>query len=344
MSENQISKILNRVIESAGLKIEDFENKELSISCVSEEESKAFKFLKSLSPPQKKMAILSDKAPRDIYSGQDNTVNRSTFFPPKGLPITKMNPRQKGWLTELVEVYSAKHRPQVVEQVTSRKPLLHPTETFFAWSGGLTPETGHYYRIQTPDFLFEYANTQNNDTNKRYFDNAWEELETLIGKNGDGRSSDGEFIQHQLGTSRVPNLIAELGVVTPFMDKKNGIGNMKEMKEKYFKGLRERQKSAMPDGTQSAFVTHEPFARGYRPNTWTGGQTKDPYFSGGSGAFDNEWQELEKLIAETGGDAESRARRDELIEKYETTATRIVDFFIQNKRKSCTDVRLSEKR
>jgi hypothetical protein len=108
------------------------------------------------------MAILSDKAPRDIYSGQDNTVNRSTFFPPKGLPITKMNPRQKGWLTELVEVYSAKHRPQVVEQVTSRKPLLHPTETFFTWSGGLTPETGHYYRIQTPDFLFEYANTQNN--------------------------------------------------------------------------------------------------------------------------------------------------------------------------------------
>ena len=40
MSENQISKILNRVIEAAGLKIEDFENKELSISCVSEEESK----------------------------------------------------------------------------------------------------------------------------------------------------------------------------------------------------------------------------------------------------------------------------------------------------------------
>ena len=40
MSENQISKILNRVIEEAKFKIEDFENKELSISCVSEEESK----------------------------------------------------------------------------------------------------------------------------------------------------------------------------------------------------------------------------------------------------------------------------------------------------------------
>jgi probable rRNA maturation factor len=40
ISENQIAKILNRVIEEAKLKIEDFENKELSISCVSEEESK----------------------------------------------------------------------------------------------------------------------------------------------------------------------------------------------------------------------------------------------------------------------------------------------------------------
>tara|TARA_B100001059_G_C17619534_1_gene468776 strand:+ start:237 stop:692 length:456 start_codon:yes stop_codon:yes gene_type:complete len=40
ISENQISKILNRVIEEAKFKIEDFENKELSISCVSEEESK----------------------------------------------------------------------------------------------------------------------------------------------------------------------------------------------------------------------------------------------------------------------------------------------------------------
>lgn len=138
------------------------DGKHAGLRVLSDEETKAFKFLKSLSPPQKKMAILSDKAPRDIYSGQDNTVNRSTFFPPKGLPITKMNPRQRGWLTELINVYAAKHRPQVVEQVTGRKPLLHPTETFFVWSGGLTPDSGHYYRVQTPDFLFEYANTQNN--------------------------------------------------------------------------------------------------------------------------------------------------------------------------------------
>jgi hypothetical protein len=138
------------------------EGKHAGLRVLSDEATKAFKFLKSLSPPQKKMAILSEKAPRDIYSGQDNTVNRSTFFPPKGLPITKMNPRQKGWLTELINVYAAKHRKQTVDQITRKKPLLHPTETYFVWSGGLTPDSGHYYRVQTPDFLFEYANTQNN--------------------------------------------------------------------------------------------------------------------------------------------------------------------------------------
>ena len=31
----------------------------------------------------------------------------------------------------------------------------------FAWAGGSQPGDGHYYRIQTPHFLFEYDNTQN---------------------------------------------------------------------------------------------------------------------------------------------------------------------------------------
>ena len=138
------------------------EGKHAGMRVLSEEETKAFKFFKSLSPPQKKMAILSDKPPREIYSGQDNTVDRSTFTPIQGLPISKMNSRQKGWIEELVKVYAAKHRPNAIKQINSRNPLLDPKETFFAWAGGLTPSSGHYYRIQTPKFLFEYANTQNN--------------------------------------------------------------------------------------------------------------------------------------------------------------------------------------
>ncbi len=125
------------------------------------EEDKARKLARSLSPPQRALGILSDKAPADILTKQDSIVNRKTFFPPKGLPITKMNSRQKGWLAEVVEAYAAKHRPEVLAQVTSKNPLIHPKETYFAWAGSRSPGEGHYYRIQTPKFLYEYDCTQN---------------------------------------------------------------------------------------------------------------------------------------------------------------------------------------
>ena len=131
------------------------------LKVLADEENKARKFVRSLSPPQRNMAILSDKAPRDIYSGQDSTVDRKTFFPPQGLPITKMNSRQKGWLNEIVQAYVLKHRPEIVEQVSSRNPLLDPENTYFAWAGSQKAGEGHYYRIQTPKFLFEYDSTQN---------------------------------------------------------------------------------------------------------------------------------------------------------------------------------------
>ena len=70
------------------------EGKHKGLRVLREEETKAFKFLKSLSPPQKKMAILSSKAPRDILSGQDNTVHASNFLPGQGLPITKWHMRE----------------------------------------------------------------------------------------------------------------------------------------------------------------------------------------------------------------------------------------------------------
>ncbi len=126
-----------------------------------DEEKKARKLFRSLSPPQKKLAILSEKAPRDILSGQENEVHRNTFLPPQGLPITKLNPRQEDWLQELIHSYVAKHRPEIIRQISARKPLLHPTETYLAWAGSLDEGKAHYYRVQTPDFLFEYANTQN---------------------------------------------------------------------------------------------------------------------------------------------------------------------------------------
>jgi len=131
------------------------------LKVLADEENLARKLARSLSPPQRKIAILSEKAPSDILTKWDSVVKRDTFFPPQGLPITKMNSRQKVWLAEIVEAYASKHRPEVLAQVTSKNPLIDPESTYFVWAGSRSPGEGHYYRIQTPKFLFEYDCTQN---------------------------------------------------------------------------------------------------------------------------------------------------------------------------------------
>ncbi len=143
------------------------------------EEEKARKLVRSLNFPQKKMALLSNKPPREILSGQKNTIERKSFLPAKGLPVTKMNPRQRGWLEELIFAYSAKHRPEIIKQISLGKPLIDPKETFFAWAGGLSEGEGHYYRVQTPDFLFEYANTQNSGNHVHA---VWRDFEGDFGR------------------------------------------------------------------------------------------------------------------------------------------------------------------
>ena len=137
------------------------DGRHMGMRVLAAEEEKARKLVRSLNSPQRKMALVSEKPPREILSGQDSLLDRKSFFPPQGLPITKMNPRQVGWLKEVIIAYSSKHRPKIINQVSNRKPLLHPEETYFVWAGSLQKDEPHYYRIQTPDFLFEYANVQN---------------------------------------------------------------------------------------------------------------------------------------------------------------------------------------
>ena len=110
----------------------------------------------------------------------------------------------------------------------------------------------------------------------------------------------------------------ELGVVTPFMDKKNGVGNMAEKKAEYFKGVKERQKVGLPDAVGGVFVTHEPWNRGVKPVK----RIKDPQFdpynkspSLGLGTFANEWLEWEALNNKDGYTNEQWERQNELTKK-----------------------------
>ena len=64
-------------------------------------------------------------------------------------------------LLQIVRQFAAKYRQPITAQIAERTPLLDGKGMYFAWAGSMEPDDGHYYRIQTPHFLFEYDNTQN---------------------------------------------------------------------------------------------------------------------------------------------------------------------------------------
>jgi hypothetical protein len=126
------------------------------------EQELARALMRSLSEEQRKLAVIAAQAPSDIVTGADRKVLRERIGTPQGISFTALTEPQQAQLLALVAQFSAKYRRPIVEQIEQRAPIGTGRDMYFAWAGGWEPGQGHYYRIQTPDFLFEYDNTQNN--------------------------------------------------------------------------------------------------------------------------------------------------------------------------------------
>jgi hypothetical protein len=113
----------------------------------------------SLDESQRAIAIVDKTAPKDIitFDSRKAALNGQ----PNGLPFSKMNAKQKEALTALVGEYAGNFPPQIAEfrmdQYRKNQASLH-----FAWAGGIEKGQPHYYRVQTPAFLIEFDDTQNN--------------------------------------------------------------------------------------------------------------------------------------------------------------------------------------
>ncbi|MHB8897257.1 MAG: DUF3500 domain-containing protein [Thermoguttaceae bacterium] len=118
--------------------------------------------VQSLTAEQRKLAVISPDAPRDIITGAQPSVAPDMFQPPQGIPFEKLDERQQKMLGELVDTFTDRYRSEILQQLGEHARLVPGPGTHFAWAGGVEPGQGHYYRIQTPDFLFEYDNTQGN--------------------------------------------------------------------------------------------------------------------------------------------------------------------------------------
>jgi len=124
-----------------------------------EEEDLGHAVVKSLDDAQLKTAVFAVKAPADIV-----TTNQKRVMPLASVGITaaQLRPAQREKLFALVKLYTSRWRPELSEETFARFTAA-PEKLTFAWAGGTERGSGAtYYRLQSPDYLVEFDNTQNN--------------------------------------------------------------------------------------------------------------------------------------------------------------------------------------
>jgi hypothetical protein len=123
------------------------------------EEDAARALLDSLDTAQKGVAIVDTTAYPDILT--EASRKAALQGQPSGLPASKMNAMQRELLNALLAVY-ANNLPAALAQARMDRVHRAGANLFFAWAGSTKPGAPHYYRIQSPSFLVEFDDTQNN--------------------------------------------------------------------------------------------------------------------------------------------------------------------------------------
>jgi hypothetical protein len=120
------------------------------------EEDLARRLLDEMGVPGRALAVTADTAPVDITSEQSARV--AAPVTPLGVPAHRLGPAARELLDRLVAGYLDRLPPELARAEATR---IDRRELHFAWEGPVRPGGGHYYRIQAPDLLIEYDNTQN---------------------------------------------------------------------------------------------------------------------------------------------------------------------------------------
>lgn len=132
--------------------------------------------VRSLDPGQRGTAIVEQTAYADILT--KNSRRAALHGEPSGLPAAKMSAEQKETLRKLLEEYAG-NMPQEMAQLREEQIHSAGDDLHFAWAGGIEPGQPHYYRIQSPSFLVEYDNTQNN---ANHIHSVWRDFDGDFGR------------------------------------------------------------------------------------------------------------------------------------------------------------------
>jgi hypothetical protein len=122
------------------------------------EEDLGRELLTSLTPAQKKIAIVTPKAYADILT--EASRQAALNGQPSGLQATQLSGAQMKLLTNLLEEY-VENLPTDLAESRQQEITKAGKNIYFAWAGVEEKGGPHYYRLQSPTFVVEYDNTQN---------------------------------------------------------------------------------------------------------------------------------------------------------------------------------------
>lgn len=148
----------------------------IGLRVLGEEEDLGRELVKSLTDDQKKIAIYTTAAPREIITGNSR---KASALAPTGLSAEKMDKTQARLLQQIIEEYVRRYRPELADDDLKKIEKAGTQNLYFAWAGGVESGQPHYYRVQGPTFLMEFDNTQNN---ANHIHTVWRDFERDFGE------------------------------------------------------------------------------------------------------------------------------------------------------------------
>ena len=118
-----------------------------------------FSLINALTAEQLKTARFAEKAVPEIITVNKRKASR---LEPQGIMFSALNEQQQKLFKRLVVVYVDNYQLGFAKELNEKITRAGWSNFSFAWAGSLSPGAGHYYRLQGPELLIEYANTQNN--------------------------------------------------------------------------------------------------------------------------------------------------------------------------------------
>lgn len=150
---------------------------------LADDEGLGFELLGSLTAEQLSIAIIHDVAPADFVSRQvphigayeypdhydlgmpqyqisleDRRALTLTRLKPSGIAADALTEGQRAILHRLINTYLARLPAVAAGEYRAELDAAGPAHIHFAWAGGLTRGTPHYFRVHTTSLLIEFVN------------------------------------------------------------------------------------------------------------------------------------------------------------------------------------------